>query len=467
MKSVSLALPLPAARLRALAAVAALTVASGLAASLYLPAPMAGVVALLVFCISMWATALVPEYWPALAFFLVAMLCNMAPAQTVFSGLQSTTFWLLFSGAVMGAAIGHTGLGKRAAAILSRMLGRRYTGVIAGIVLFSVALAFVMPSGMGRVVLLIPITMAVAEHIGYGAGHNGRTGMLMAASFSSFLPTFAILPSNAPNMILSGMADNLYGVQISYVNYLLLHFPVLGILKSVLLVLLILWMFPAADPVRAAAPAQRQGPMSAQETGLAVVLGVCLALWMTDGLHHVSPAWVGLAAALVCLWPAADLTSKKCLNQEINYGSLLFVAGVMGLGAVISESGLGEAVVHGLSRHARFAADTPLWNAAVLTLISTVVSLVTNLAGVPATMTPLAQDLAAVTGLPLMTVLMTQVLAFSNVCLPYQAPPLIFAMQAASLPVAAVTRLCLSLFVLSLLILTPLDFVWWHVLGLL
>jgi hypothetical protein len=33
--------------------------------------------------------------------------------------------------------------------------------------------------------------------------------------------------------------------------------------------------------------------------------------------------------------------------------------------------------------------------------------------------------------------------------------------------VAAVTRLCLSLFILSLLILTPLDFVWWHVVGLL
>lgn len=466
MKTLSLALPVPGARVRALAAIAALTGASGLAASLYLPAPMAGVVALLVFCISMWATALVPEYWPALAFFLVAMLGGMAPAQTVFSGLQSTTFWLLFSGAVMGAAIGHTGLGKRAAAILSRMLGKRYGGVVAGIVLFSVALAFVMPSGMGRVVLLIPITMAVADHIGYGPGHNGRTGMLMAASFSSFLPTFAILPSNAPNMILSGMAENLYGVHISYVGYLALHFPVLGALKSVLLVGLILWMFPAADPTRAAAPAP-QGPMSARESTLAVVLGLCLALWMTDGLHHLSPAWIGLAAALVCLWPGADLTSAKCLNQEINYGSLLFVAAVMGLGAVISQSGLGEAVVRGLGRHARFAADTPVWNVTVLAWISTAVSLVTNLAGVPATMTPLAKDLAAATGLPLLTVLMTQVLAFSNVCLPYQAPPLIFAMQAANLQVAAVTRLCLGLFVLSLLVLTPLDLLWWRVLGLL
>lgn len=440
---------------------------TGLTAAIFLPAPMAGAVALLVFCISMWATAVVPEYWPALAFFLLAMIFKIAPAETVFSGFHSSTLWLLFSGAIMGAAIGYTGLGQRAATLLSGMLGTRYSSVITGIVLFSVALAFVMPSGMGRVVLLIPITMAVAEHMGYGQGDNGRIGMLMAAAFSSFLPTFSILPSNAPNMILTGMAENLYGLHISYGDYLLLHFPVLGVIKSGLLILLILWMFPDRDPVHGASSERRTSPMSSEERRLTTVLGLCLALWLTDGIHHISPAWIGLAAALYCLWPNANLTSKKCLNQEINYGSLFFVAGVMGLGAVISETGLGEAVVKGLSKHADFSAAHPLWNVTALTLISTLVAIVTNLAGVPATMTPLAQDLATLTGLPLTTVLMTQVLAFSNVFLPYQAPPLIFAMQTANLPVGAVTRLCLALFTISALVLTPLDFLWWHILGLL
>lgn len=446
--------------------VLAVTGISGSTAAILLPAPMAGAVVLLVFCISMWATAVVPEYWPALAFFLFAVIFEIAPAQIIFSGFHSSTFWLLFSGAVMGAAINYTGLGKRAAALLSGMLGARYSSVIAGIVLFSMALAFIMPSGMGRVVLLIPITMAVAEHMGYGPGDNGRIGMLMAAAFSSFLPAFSILTSNAPNMILSGMAENLYGLRISYGQYLLLHFPVLGAIKSGLLILLILWMFPDRDPVHGASSERRISLMSSEERRLTAVLGLCLVLWLTDGIHHLSPAWVGLAAALYCLWPNATLTAKKCLNEEINYGSLFFVAGVMGLGAVISATGLGEAVVKGLSEHASFSAASPLWDVTALTLISTVVAIVTNLAGVPATMTPMAQDLATITGLPLATVLMTQVLAFSNVFLPYQAPPLIFAMQSANLPAGAVTRLCLALFILSALVLTPLDFLWWHILGL-
>jgi anion transporter len=440
----------------------------GYAVSLALPVPMALAAALSVFCIGLWATALVPEYWPALAFFVVAAISGIAPPQTIFSGFSSSTFWLLFSGAVMGASIRHTGLGKRAATMLSSILGDRYKGVIAGIVFFSVALSFVMPSGMGRIVLLLPITVAIAEHLGYDAGSNGRTGMLMAAAFGAFLPSFSILPSNAPNMILAGMVESLYGQHISYWNYLVLHFPVLGFLKSLILIALILWMFPDRDPPsrpEAADTTEAAGVMTSTERRLAMVVALSLALWITDSIHHISPAWVGLAGALYCLWPHSGLTSKKCFNEDINYGSLFFVAGVVGLGAVISSTGLGQAVVAALSDHAAFSVDQPLWNVSALSVIATLVSIVTNLAGVPAVMTPMAQDLSTLTGLPLTTVLMTQVLAFSNVFLPYQAPPLIFALQSANLSVRAVTKLCLALFFISAFILTPLEFVWWYVLG--
>src|SRR5579859_5887890 len=54
--------------------------------ALVLPVPMASAAAFLVFCISMWITAAVPEWWPALTFFLVAVVLHVAPAETVFSG---------------------------------------------------------------------------------------------------------------------------------------------------------------------------------------------------------------------------------------------------------------------------------------------------------------------------------------------------------------------------------------------
>jgi hypothetical protein len=46
---------------------------------------------------------------------------------------------------------------------------------------------------------------------------------------------------------MSGAAEGSYGIHLNYVPYLLLHTPVLGILKGLILIGLICWLFPAAQ----------------------------------------------------------------------------------------------------------------------------------------------------------------------------------------------------------------------------
>nr|WP_205600896.1 SLC13 family permease [Halomonas socia] len=166
--------------------------------TLHLPLPMAGTAALVVFCIGLWATAAVPEYWPALAFFLIAILFQLAPAETVFSGFHSSTFWLFFGGIVLGIAIRHTGLGQRIAQLLSSRLGDTYAGMIVRVTLAGLALAFIIPSSMARIFLLLPLIMAMADSLGYHPGSNGRTGMLIAAVFGTWAPRSASSPPMRP-----------------------------------------------------------------------------------------------------------------------------------------------------------------------------------------------------------------------------------------------------------------------------
>ncbi|MBN3561993.1 SLC13 family permease [Aliamphritea spongicola] len=445
----------------ALTVTLALSVVWGLSGML--PVNMAIVAGLSIFCIGLWATAALPEYWPALVFFLVGSVLQLAPAQVTFSGFYSSGFWLLFSGVILGAAIRYTGLGNRAGALLSRVTGRSYTGTLAGIVAFGLALAFIMPSSMGRIALFVPLVVALADSMGYAAGSNGRTGMVAAAAFGTWLPAFTILPSNLPNMMLAGMAETLYGVQLTYWEYLVMHFPVLGAGKAVLLVLLIRRLFPDRAPD--VVPIQAMGPASRSERRLMLLISLCLILWITDSLHQVSPGWIGLAAALVCLWPYAGLTARDCIHEAVKIAPLVFIAAMIGLGAVISHVGLGAAVVETLSGYVSFSPDNVPGNLMALTGISTLVAMLTNLPGVPAVMTPLAAEMARLTGISLGAVLMTQVLAFSNVFLPYQAPPLVAAMQLGKLPLGRISLLCVLLFVITLLVLTPLSLLWWYVTG--
>ncbi|MEO9653860.1 SLC13 family permease [Marinomonas sp.] len=433
--------------------------------SFYLTLPQSLSAGLLFICILFWATSLIPAYWPALGLLAFAMVAKLAPPEVIFSGFQSSTFWLLFSGMVFGAAISHTGLNSRATRLLRMVLGQSYRGTIIKIALFAMLLAFVIPSGIGRIVLIVPIIASLADHFGYEQGSKGRQGMLLAAAFGTFLPAFSILPANAPNMLLSGMAEALYSMPASYGGYLLLHFPILGLAKLALLIGVILWLFPDKDPVEKSDEASTKQPYSEAERRLFIVLGGCLALWFTDAWHHISAGWVGLMAALVCLWPSSGLTSKNCLDKDIQYTTLFFAAGIIGLSAIIAYSGLGKVLVDSMTAVIPFVEDSSLTNLTLLTLLSTCVAVVTNLAGVPAVMTPMAEHLADITGLSTYTVIMSQVLAFSNVLLPYQAPPLITAIALGRLSISAVSKVCLLMFVLTSLILLPLDFIWWKTLA--
>ena len=134
-----------------------------------------GALALCGLAVSLWATGLVPEAVTALGFFTLAMLAKLAPAAVIFSGFQSGALWLILGGLVMGVAIRSTGLGDRLALSLSRRFGTSYLGVIGGMVAVGTALGFLMPSSLGRAVLLMPVALSLADNYGFAPGSKGRT----------------------------------------------------------------------------------------------------------------------------------------------------------------------------------------------------------------------------------------------------------------------------------------------------
>lgn len=418
--------------------------------------------ALSVAAIGLWATGAIPEYVTAIAFFTLAMLFKVSPPGVIFGGFESAAWWLIFGGLVMGVAVKSTGLGERIARRLARSFGSTYWGVITGVTVVGVTLGFVMPSSMGRAVLLMPIALGLAERFGFEAGSKGRTGVVLAAAFGCHVPTFSVLPANVPNMVFVGAAEAAYHYVPTYGTYLLLHFPILGFLKTAIMIPLIVWLHPDRPRI---VEVDVGTPMSGQERWLALLLIVALAFWMTDSLHHVSPAWVSMAAALLLLAPGFGLVGRKAFSEQVNYGSLFYVAGIMGLGALVDKSGLGSLLASAILTVLPLAPGAPAMNFASLSAVSTVVGLATTLPGVPAVLTPLAEQMAHASGMPLDAVLMSQVLGFSNPLLPYESAPLVVAMQLGGERMGPAQSLCLLLAAATVVVLLPLNFLWWRLLG--
>ncbi|MFA6018727.1 MAG: SLC13 family permease [Rhodospirillales bacterium] len=412
--------------------------------------------------IGLWATGALPEALTALLFFAICMLSQAAPAKIVFSGFMSQALWLVFSGLVFGAAIKSTGFGDRVAHAVGRRMGHSFASALLGVLLMGLGLAFLMPSSMGRIVLMVPLLAALCQHLGYEPSSRGWNGLMLGGIFSTFLPSFSILPANIPNMVLSGAAEALLGAAPSYGDYFLANFPVLGLLKWSLLFLALWILYRGDEPKTMSEPPPKS--MSASERKLALVLTVAIGLWMTDSLHHIAPGWVGLAAAILCLLPQTGILPPKSLTT-INFEPVLYVAGVIGLGAVIDHAGVGRLVGSFIIGVLPLSPDNAFFSYMSLAALAAVVGMATTMPGVPAVLTPFAASLAAVTGLPVTSILMTQVAGFSTLILPYQAPPVMTGIQISHAKAWDFTRLGLILAVVSVLVLWPLEFLWLRLVG--
>ncbi len=419
---------------------------------------------LTIFTVGFWALGIIPEYLTSLTFFAAAMLLGTSPARVIFSGFTSSVVWLVFGGLLLGVAIKQTGLGERIAGHLASRFGRTYAGIITGMVALGMALGFMIPATVSRVVLLSPIAVSLAEQFGFQKGSKGYTGIIMAGVFGTFLPTFAILTANAPTLVLAGATEALYGIAPVYGEFLLLHLPVLGLLKAALLVGVILWFFPDKTR-RQKADRAAMAPMTVAEKKLAFILAFTIAFWLTDFLHHISAAWIGLSAGVLCMLPTIELVTQKDFRVEINYGIVFFLAGIIGFSAMLGDTGIGERVAKFVLEAIPLSPGAPLLNFFALTTISFITGIVVTLPAVPGVLAPLAEVMAKAAGLTVESTLMIQVIGFSMMMFPFQAPPVVVAIQMGELRSAAVIKIFGVINVLTFVLLVPIDFVWWRILG--
>lgn len=424
---------------------------------LFLPSLVIGITILL------WATSLLPEFITALLFFTVAMMAKIAPPDVIFGGFASSAFWLVFSGFVLGVAIRKTGLADRAARALSSRLTDSWPLMVASVVLLSYALAFVMPSNMGRIALLMPVVAAMAKRAGIKDGTRAWYGLALAVGFGTFQLSATILPANVPNLVMSGAAEGAYGIHLNYLPYLLLHTPVLGWLKGALLIVLICGFFPGKPQApRELTPPE---PMSRAEKRLAWMLAVVLVMWVSESWHGIGPAWTGLAAAVITLLPRIGFISGDEFASGVNFRTCLYVAGILGLAMTVTQTGIGDAVGEALLHVMPLDPQAPFTSFLALTGITTALNFIMTANGVPALYTTLAQSFSEATGFPLLSVIMIQVLGYSTPLLPYQASPIVVAMALGKVPARAGMLLCIALALATYFVLLPLDYAWFSVLG--
>ena len=79
------------------------------------------------------------------------------------------------------------------------------------------------------------------------------------------------------------------------------------------------------------------GAFSTMEKQAALLIGAATVLWMTDFIHHISSAKIGLGVGLLALLPYVGLLKTEDL-RSINYLPVFFVAAALSMAAVLQQT---------------------------------------------------------------------------------------------------------------------------------
>jgi len=415
------------------------------------------------FVVTLWATIAVPQPYAAAAFLALVLATGAAAPDRALSGFTTSSLWLVFGGLLIGTAAERSGLGRLVARRFLGGFAASYAGLVAGILVGSTLLSFLVPANMGRLAITVPVVMALCRDAGYGEGTPGWNGLMLTAVVGNFTVALAILPANLLNVMIVGSGEALYGVSFAYMTYLWLCGPVLGLVKGLVVWAVVVLMFKAAPPERPAGEEATTLGVDAIKVG--VILAAAMALWATDVWHGIKPGWVALAAGLACLVPGFGTLDLKDGLDPKKLLIMLWVGTVLSLGPILGDSGAAGLLSQALAGISGVSDQSPTYAYFAIALMTSVLAAIGTVGGAIPIVTAAIGEISSQTGLPVSTGILAVVAGASALFFPFVAAPVVVGLAMGRVAVRPATRFMVVLALVTIVVVLPLNALWWSVAG--
>lgn len=293
------------------------------------------------FMIVAWITSALPHALTGMVGCYLFWVLGVVPFRTAFSGFADQTAWFLFGAVLLGAMTAKSGWGRRLAYLVIRRTGTSYSRLVLGLILTSFLLTFLVPSGIACVVIMASVALGLTEVMGIGRGTAPGRGLFVTLTYTAGCFDKMIIAGPAA-ILARGLIEKATNTPVPWSLWLLAFLPCT--LVTILFTWrLVTWVYrpEATAPERARAfledELRKMGPWSREEKRTLFLALLALGFWMTDLIHHISPAMIGMGAGLLAAVPGVGVLDRKDL-QRLNYLPVFFVAAAIGMGNVLMET---------------------------------------------------------------------------------------------------------------------------------
>jgi anion transporter len=410
----------------------------------------------------LWISEATPIGLTAIVVFVLLALCPGAQWSDVVGGFASEVVFFLIGAVAIGAAVETSGLAARAARFLGRLArgspARLYVQMIASLPAFAV----LVPSAITRNAILIPAYQEALERMGLDKTARSGRMLMLALGVLNPLASSALLTGGLASITAASLLGGFSWLR----WFALMALPYYALLfAGALLLRLLVGPFEPAQPMPAK-PQQRQ-PLTAVEIRTLAVLAATLVLWLTDRLHHLSPAIPALIGAALLLMPGVGVMTWKTFESKLSWGLILSIGAALSLAAAMTKSGA-AGFISGLAvgHLAGLATQPMLLVTGLIVAVALVHLAITNLAACIALLIPVAATIAARAALnPVVCGLIVTIVVDAVILYPIQTATNLLAYETGYYGATDVRRLGIGMLVLTVAVILA-TIPYWGLLGL-
>ncbi|ELY96824.1 SLC13 family permease [Natrialba taiwanensis] len=422
---------------------------------------MATMLSITLFCIVLWVlTPIPPSYTGLIALGLIAVTFSTDLALV---GFQKPATWLIGFGLLMGEATRQSGLATRVGRwVATRSVSnptevgsrRTYRRLLLALSLGAHALAFLVPSALVRILALAPILRELGSLFD---SREARVGLYIGPLFATFYGSAGILTADLPNIIISGFSQSIADHTISWSEWWLHMYPILGFVRVLLVIGIVYLLFRPPAGSNVALPDDETGSDGRDERRMLVFLLVGAGIWATDFVHGFHPVIGAIVVVILAFLPRIGIAEFETIGREVDFSILFFIAAVFAIGDGLTQTGFtDEASTYLL---ALIPTDAPL----VVILMSVffitfVLTFLMEGLAVASVLTPILIPYIEAAGLPVTPVLLAEVTALSSYFFPYQSAVLIVILNEGDIETRELIIATVACSAATIVLLLPIQF---------
>lgn len=331
------------------------------------------VIAVALWMIIWWVTEAVSISVTALLPLLLFPILKIMPIGEVGANYGSPIVFLFFGGFVMALALEKVKLHKRIALNIIKLTGTTANRVVLGFMIATAVLSMWI-SNTASTVVMLPIAMSVINLLIEDADgftkrdRNFALSVMLGIAFAANAGGIATVIGTPPNSVLIGLLENEYGIEISFLKWMMIGIPFSLIMISICYFVLVKLFFPTQNLKFKASKTiiheelDKLGQTSGKEKMVLGIFGITVFLWVFRTLINSLFPSLGLSDTLISIFAAialfvlpynlrkGDFILKWQDTQKLAWGILILFGGGLSLANGMSVSGIVDLVAGAIAQ---------------------------------------------------------------------------------------------------------------------